>query len=160
MLRTRENSDVFNSLDEIYLVFTSKKQISSMYTFICLNLARTCANYMCLQIIFQLLLEFCIFFFFQKVDSDGDLVLERRPRGYICESPEPSDDDTAKESNNDQEESLVADDGNDNGENKHKACFATDSCNQLETSWPHDGELCVITLSMLSSESYTSIKSN
>ena len=30
MLRTRENSDVFNSLDEIYLVFTSKKQISSM----------------------------------------------------------------------------------------------------------------------------------
>ena len=33
MLRTRENSDVFNSLDEIYLVFTSKKQISSIYTF-------------------------------------------------------------------------------------------------------------------------------
>ena len=31
MLRTRENSDVFNSLDEIYLVFTSKKQISSIY---------------------------------------------------------------------------------------------------------------------------------
>ena len=30
MLRTRENSDVFNSLDEIYLVFTSKKQISSI----------------------------------------------------------------------------------------------------------------------------------
>ena len=28
MLRTRENSDVFNSLDEIYLVFTPKKQIS------------------------------------------------------------------------------------------------------------------------------------
>ena len=25
MLRTRENSDVFNTLDEIYLVFTSKK---------------------------------------------------------------------------------------------------------------------------------------
>ena len=25
------HSDVFNSLDEIYLVFTSKKQISSMY---------------------------------------------------------------------------------------------------------------------------------
>ena len=31
MLRTRENSDVFNSLEEIYLVFTSKKQISSIY---------------------------------------------------------------------------------------------------------------------------------
>ena len=31
VLRTRENSDVFNSLDEIYLVFTSKKQISSIY---------------------------------------------------------------------------------------------------------------------------------
>ena len=31
MLRTRENFDVFNSLDEIYLVFTSKKQISSIY---------------------------------------------------------------------------------------------------------------------------------
>ena len=31
MLRTRENSDVFNSLDEIYLVFTEKKQISSIY---------------------------------------------------------------------------------------------------------------------------------
>ena len=31
MLRTRENSDVFNSRDEIYLVFTSKKQISSIY---------------------------------------------------------------------------------------------------------------------------------
>ena len=30
VLRTRENSDVFNSLDEIYLVFTSKKQISSI----------------------------------------------------------------------------------------------------------------------------------
>ena len=29
MLRNRETSDVFNSLDEIYLVFTSKKQISS-----------------------------------------------------------------------------------------------------------------------------------
>ena len=28
---TSENSDVFNSLDEIYLVFTSKKQISSIY---------------------------------------------------------------------------------------------------------------------------------
>ena len=26
MQRTRENSDVFNSLDEIYLVFTSKKK--------------------------------------------------------------------------------------------------------------------------------------
>ena len=34
MLRTRENSDVFNSLDEIYLVFTSKKQISSIYSLI------------------------------------------------------------------------------------------------------------------------------
>ena len=32
MLRTRENSDVFNSLDEIYLVFTPKKQISSIPT--------------------------------------------------------------------------------------------------------------------------------
>ena len=32
MLRTRENSDVFNSHDEIYLVFTSKKQISSIYS--------------------------------------------------------------------------------------------------------------------------------
>ena len=31
MLRTRENSDVFNSFDVIYLVFTSKKQISSIY---------------------------------------------------------------------------------------------------------------------------------
>ena len=30
MLHTRENSDVVNSLDEIYLVFTSKKQISSI----------------------------------------------------------------------------------------------------------------------------------
>ena len=32
LLRTREHSDVFNSLDEIYLVFTLKKQISSMYS--------------------------------------------------------------------------------------------------------------------------------
>ena len=31
VLRTRRNSDVFNSVDEIYLVFTSKKQISSIY---------------------------------------------------------------------------------------------------------------------------------
>ena len=31
VLRTRENFDVFNSLDEIYLVFTSRKQISSIY---------------------------------------------------------------------------------------------------------------------------------
>ena len=31
MLRTRENSDIFDSLDEIYLVFTSNKQISSIY---------------------------------------------------------------------------------------------------------------------------------
>ena len=31
MLRTRENSDVFNSRDEIYLLFTLKKQISSTY---------------------------------------------------------------------------------------------------------------------------------
>ena len=31
MLRTRENSEVFNSRDKIYLIFTSKKQISSMY---------------------------------------------------------------------------------------------------------------------------------
>ena len=30
-LRTRENSDVFNSLDEIYLVFTSKKQIFFLF---------------------------------------------------------------------------------------------------------------------------------
>ena len=35
MLRTHENSDVFNSLDEIYLVFTSKKQISSIYFITC-----------------------------------------------------------------------------------------------------------------------------
>ena len=27
-----ENADVFNLLDEIYLVFTSKKQISSMFS--------------------------------------------------------------------------------------------------------------------------------
>ena len=27
VLRTRENSDVFNSRDEIYLVFTEKRQI-------------------------------------------------------------------------------------------------------------------------------------
>ena len=32
MLRTRENSDVFNSLDEIYLVFTSKKQIYYIFS--------------------------------------------------------------------------------------------------------------------------------
>ena len=32
-MRTRDNSDVFNSLDEIYLVFTSKKQISSIYSY-------------------------------------------------------------------------------------------------------------------------------
>ena len=31
VLRTRENSDVFNTLDEIYLVFTSKKQTSPIY---------------------------------------------------------------------------------------------------------------------------------
>ena len=31
MLHTRENSDVFNSLDEIYLVFTSKKQIFFLF---------------------------------------------------------------------------------------------------------------------------------
>ena len=33
LLRTRENSDVFNSRDEIYLVFTSKKQISFIFYF-------------------------------------------------------------------------------------------------------------------------------
>ena len=31
MLRTREKFDVFHSLDEIHLVFTDKKQISSFY---------------------------------------------------------------------------------------------------------------------------------
>ena len=31
VLRTRENSDIFNSLDEIYFVFTSNNQISSIY---------------------------------------------------------------------------------------------------------------------------------
>ena len=31
MLRTRENSDVFNSLDEIYLVFIEKKQILFLF---------------------------------------------------------------------------------------------------------------------------------
>ena len=31
VLRTHENSDVFNTLNEIYLVFTSKKLISSIY---------------------------------------------------------------------------------------------------------------------------------
>ena len=31
-VRTHENSDVFNSRDEIYLVFTEKKQISSIYS--------------------------------------------------------------------------------------------------------------------------------
>ena len=30
VLRTRENSDVFNTLDEMYLVFTSKKKIPSI----------------------------------------------------------------------------------------------------------------------------------
>ena len=30
VLRTYENSEVFNILDEIYLVFTSKKEISSI----------------------------------------------------------------------------------------------------------------------------------
>ena len=32
MLRTRENSDVFNKLDEICLVLTSKTYISSIYS--------------------------------------------------------------------------------------------------------------------------------
>ena len=32
MLRTRENSDVFNTIDEIYLVFTSKK-VNILYIF-------------------------------------------------------------------------------------------------------------------------------
>ena len=32
VLRTHENSDAFNTLDEIYLVFTSKKLISSIYS--------------------------------------------------------------------------------------------------------------------------------
>ena len=31
VLCSRENSDVFNTLDEVYLVFISKKQISSIY---------------------------------------------------------------------------------------------------------------------------------
>ena len=31
MLRTREIADIFNTFDEIYLVFTSEKQISSIY---------------------------------------------------------------------------------------------------------------------------------
>ena len=35
VLSTHENSNVFNSLDEIYLVFTSKKQISSIYLVSC-----------------------------------------------------------------------------------------------------------------------------
>ena len=35
MLRTHENSDVFNTLNEIYLVFTSKKKMSSIYHFYC-----------------------------------------------------------------------------------------------------------------------------
>ena len=34
VLRTHENSDVFNTLDEIYLVFTSEKSISSFYIYI------------------------------------------------------------------------------------------------------------------------------
>ena len=32
VLCTRENSDVFNTLDEIYLIFTLKKKISSIYS--------------------------------------------------------------------------------------------------------------------------------
>ena len=44
MLRTRENSDVFNSLDEIYLVFTSKKQISSIYHTVQPTDWKTCIN--------------------------------------------------------------------------------------------------------------------
>ena len=31
VLRTRENADIFITFDEIYLVFTSKKYISSIY---------------------------------------------------------------------------------------------------------------------------------
>ena len=31
VLRTHANSDVFNTLDEIYLVFISKKEIPSIY---------------------------------------------------------------------------------------------------------------------------------
>ena len=42
MLRTSENSDVFNLLDEIYLVFTSKKQISSIYA---LQVHGLCGNF-------------------------------------------------------------------------------------------------------------------
>ena len=41
MLLTRENSDVFNSLDEIYLVFTSKKQISSIDYTVCIGHTKT-----------------------------------------------------------------------------------------------------------------------
>ena len=33
MLRTRENSDVFNRLDEIYLVFTRLKKVNILYVF-------------------------------------------------------------------------------------------------------------------------------
>ena len=40
VLRTRENSDVFNSLDEIYLVFTSKSNLSPIYLFlVCIDFA-------------------------------------------------------------------------------------------------------------------------
>ena len=47
MLRTHENSDVFNTLDEIYLVFTSKKvnilYISKKAAAYC----QECAEYLC-----------------------------------------------------------------------------------------------------------------
>ena len=72
MLRTRENSDVFNSLDEIYLVFASKKQISSMYWLhVHIDLERVSFDVMkCLSfdlrsvLFFSFLLLFILFFYF------------------------------------------------------------------------------------------------
>ena len=76
MLRTRENSDVFNSLDEIYLVFTSKKQISSIShlglqqlmhgkdCFIVFTLGKFPSLIRSLDLLIMIVIVFFFFFFF------------------------------------------------------------------------------------------------
>ena len=60
VLRTHENFDVFNTLDEIYLVFTSKRLISSIYFYFFFH--SPTINIVCfLEIIIFLRFCLCIF---------------------------------------------------------------------------------------------------
>ena len=77
MLRNRENSDVFNSLDEIYLVFTSKKQISSIYF---VRLARACISH---QIIHRSSGQLLVVVSLNKAVQNAAKVTPQAPQNHL-----------------------------------------------------------------------------